>query len=72
MAIGRKIGKQDGLTGDLRRARKNANLDVSSDTSDGALLALLDRLKAASDPAEVRLLTDQLEGLVFHKQFENA
>jgi hypothetical protein len=42
------------------------------DTSDKALLSLLTRLKATVDPAEIRELSDQIERVVFHKQFRNA
>jgi hypothetical protein len=46
--------------------------DTSTDTSDQTVLALLKRLKAASDPKEVRQLSDQLERVIFHKQFQDA
>jgi len=42
------------------------------DTSDRALISLLKRLKATSDPNEIRRLSDQIERVVFHKQFRNA
>lgn len=42
------------------------------DTSDRALLALLKSIKATDNPAEIRRLADQLERVIFHKQFENA
>ncbi len=45
---------------------------VSTDTSDNAVLALLKRLKTANNPNEVRQLSDQLERVIFHKQYENA
>jgi hypothetical protein len=45
---------------------------TSTDTSDRVVVALLKRLKAANDPNEVRKLSDQLERLIFHKQFQNA
>ncbi len=41
-------------------------------TSDHALLELLKRLKASNDPTEVRQLSEQLERVIFHKQYENA
>jgi hypothetical protein len=40
--------------------------------SDDALAVILNRLKETDDPAEIRELSDQLERVVFHKQFENA
>jgi hypothetical protein len=42
------------------------------DTSDNAVLALLKRLKKASDRNEVRQLSDQLERVIFHKQYAGA
>jgi hypothetical protein len=36
-------------------------------TSDSALLTLLDRIKSASDPEEIRELATQIERVVFHK-----
>jgi hypothetical protein len=42
------------------------------DTSDRKLLALLNELKAASEPAEVKRLSSLVERLIFHKQFEKA
>jgi hypothetical protein len=42
------------------------------DTSDEALVKLLNRLKNATDLAEVALLSDKIERLVFHKQFGSA
>jgi hypothetical protein len=45
---------------------------MSVDTSDHAVLALLKRLKSTSDPKEVGQLSDQLERVIFHKQFQDA
>src|ERR1017187_7467604 len=42
------------------------------DHSDQALLTLLKRIKATDSPAELRRLSEQLERVIFHKQFENA
>jgi hypothetical protein len=51
----------------------DAGLDVvATDTSDRALLALLKRLRAASDPAEAGQLADRIERVIFHRQFGNA
>jgi hypothetical protein len=44
----------------------------ANDTSDEALAELLNRLKTTSDPVEVRRISDQLERIVFHKQFTSA
>jgi hypothetical protein len=43
-----------------------------SNTSDGALVVLLDRLKVAVDRAEIRKLSGQIERVVFHKQIRNT
>jgi hypothetical protein len=42
------------------------------DTSDNAVLALLKRIKATNSRNEVRQLSDQLERVIFHKQYANA
>jgi hypothetical protein len=42
------------------------------DTSDNAALEILQLLKTTTNPKEVRHLSDQLERVIFHKQFENA
>lgn len=42
------------------------------DASDQALVALLNRLKATVDPAEIRHLSDEIERIVFHKQFSHG
>jgi hypothetical protein len=42
------------------------------DNSDRAMLALLKRIRASDDPKEIRKLSDQLERVIFHRQFENA
>jgi hypothetical protein len=44
----------------------------ASGISDHALAELLTRLRVATDLAEIRLLSERIERLVFHKQFENA
>ena len=42
------------------------------DASDKNLVNLLNRLKATVEPTEIRELSDQIERVVFHKQFMNA
>lgn len=42
------------------------------DTSDNAVLALLKRIKATNDRNQIRRLSDQLERVIFHKQYANA
>ena len=56
------VGSKDG--------RKEVSAPV--DTCGEALAALLNRLKAALDPDEIRQLSDQIERVVFHKQFTDA
>jgi hypothetical protein len=42
------------------------------DTSDNAVLTLLKRIKETNDQSEIRQLSDQLERVIFHKQYANA
>jgi hypothetical protein len=58
--------------GGFRKQIGGAEPVMALDTSDSALAALLKRLKATVDPDEIRRLCDQVERVVFHKQFENA
>jgi hypothetical protein len=53
-------------------AAENLLLDRVSDTSDHALSALLTRLRVATDLAEIRLLSEKIERVIFHKQFESG
>jgi hypothetical protein len=48
-----------------KAARKN-------DTSDDAVLQLLHRIKTTEDPTEIRKLSDELERVIFHKQYRTA
>jgi hypothetical protein len=55
--------------------QKRLNKTTSSnaiDASNSALVKLLNRLKTTVDPEEIRQLSDQIERVVFHKQFTNA
>ncbi len=45
---------------------------ADSNTSDHALLTLLKRLKETGDPTKIRRISNQLERLIFHKQFKNT
>lgn len=57
----------------IRRANTETPLTGNViDTSDNAALEILKRLKTTTNPEEVRHLSDQLERIIFHKQFENA
>ncbi len=51
---------------------KGETMPTTTDTSDHAVVTLLKRLKATTDPNEVRQLSDQLERVIFHKQYKNA
>jgi len=42
------------------------------DTSDNAVLALLKRIKTTKNQSKIRQLSDQLERVIFHKQYANA
>src|SRR5579871_5690776 len=52
---------------DSEEKRRPASQPV--DTSDEALSVLLGRLKGALDPDEIRQLSDEIERVMFHKQF---
>jgi len=43
---------------------------AATDTSDHALFALLQRIKTTDDLNQIRQLSDQLERVIFHKQFK--
>jgi len=47
-------------------------LPAIGDTSDHAALALLKRIKATNDQTEISRLTDQLQRVIFHKQYKNT
>lgn len=42
------------------------------DTSDNAVLTLLKRIKATNNQDEIRQLSDQLERVIFHRQYANV
>ena len=52
--------------------RVNKTTPEKIDASDNTLVNLLNRLKATVEPTEIRELSDQIERVVFHKQFMNA
>ena len=59
----------------VKRATMERNKPTSpaaADNSDQAVLSLLKRIKATDDPTEIRKLSDQLERVIFHKQYENS
>jgi len=54
------------------RGRKKETLSPNTETTDRALRELLNRLKSTVDPVEIRQLSEQIERIIFHKQFTNA
>jgi hypothetical protein len=87
VALGRNGGKKGGfaraakLTPEQRsesarkavqarwaKAKEGSNIK----NSDQALLDLLKRIKTANDPTEIKRLSNQLERVIFHKQFKTA
>src|SRR5437868_1118072 len=79
-AVMARWAKTNGTTATRRDVMNNSSKPVDQkaiasnpfDTSDKALLKLLNQLKATVDPAEIRKLSDQIERIVFHKQFRNG
>jgi len=55
---------------DQKRVKKTTPANI--DASDKALVNLLNRLRATVELTEIRELSDQIERVVFHKQFMNA
>ena len=66
-----KEGKDDIL---VKRAktRSTPSTTATIDTSDKAVLILLKRIREAKDQNEIRRLSDQLERVIFHKQYANV
>jgi hypothetical protein len=50
----------------------NGSAQGAALTSNEALHRCLDRLKEAKTESELRRLTEELQRIVFHKQYENA
>jgi hypothetical protein len=44
----------------------------TTDASDNAVLSLLKRINETGDQNEIRQLSDQLERVIFHKQYANV
>ncbi|MGA2182227.1 MAG: hypothetical protein ABSH47_04300 [Bryobacteraceae bacterium] len=88
VALGRKGGKKGGLARAARltpeqrsesarkavqaRWAKAASASPSIDTSKKALHLCLKRIKNARDESELRRLTEDLQRIVFHRQYQNA
>ena len=70
VATGRKGGpaRAAKLPGEVEQTEKTTPIDAS----DKALTSSLECLKAASGPDEIRQVSDEIERIVFHKQFANA
>lgn len=51
---------------------KTVNPKNKPDVPDHAVLVLLERIRATEDPAEIRTLSNELERLIFHKQYRTA
>jgi hypothetical protein len=68
-ASARRPKSGNGSSGDARESTP-ANSRLS--TSKQALHLCLRRLKNAKDESEIRRLTDELQRIVFHKQYRNA
>jgi hypothetical protein len=49
-----------------------ADTKTFSDTSDHAFMSLLKRYKATNDPTEMESLSEQIERIILHKQYENV
>lgn len=69
-AKGTTAPRRNAVNGARKPLEKKATVGVGN--SDKVLLSLLSRLKATVDPAEIRDLSEQIERVVFHKQFMNA
>jgi hypothetical protein len=54
------------------KVQKYEAVHVAVSTSDHAVLEILSRIKATKDHAEVRKLSDQLERVIFHKQYSRS
>src|SRR4051812_11054343 len=87
VALGRKGGKKGGparaarLTPEQRSESARNAVQApwtkakkvnATDISDKALLNLLKRIKATNNPTEIRNLTNQLERVIFNKQFRES
>ena len=59
-------------SGDIREGVDKPTPLTTPGASDEVLVALLERVKIATDSDEIRRLSDQIERVVFHRQFENA
>jgi len=62
-----KLWRERALASERALQRTEESADV--DTSDKALANLLERLRMSANPDEIRRLSDQIERVVFHKQF---
>jgi hypothetical protein len=70
-AVQARWAKEKAKSGAKRRLRIDATIPAG-ETSDRAFLSLLKRYKATDDPSEMQQLSEQIERMIFHKQFTNA
>ncbi len=71
----KQVARRDGTIKSMPLKAQSGDAKASPpvhDSSDGAVLELLKRIKAATDPVEVKQLSDQLERVIFHKQFKDS
>jgi hypothetical protein len=69
---GKGISDMQNDTGKKPSTRNQIENIPAVDTSDMTLTNLLERLRSTSNPDEIRQLSEQIERVVFHKQFANA
>lgn len=55
-----------------RKTSEAKSTIVATSPSERAILALLERIRLANNPTDLRTLSDQLEHLIFRKQFKNG
>ena len=71
-AKGTTATKKDGMNSSKKSSGQKVIATKHGETSDKALVTLLNRLRATVDPAEIRGLSDQIERVVFHRQLNSA
>ena len=70
--IARSTPTKNAIATNRGQKRVKKAIPAKIDVSDKNLVNLLNRLKATVEPTEIRELSDQIERVVFHKQFMNA
>jgi hypothetical protein len=69
---GKRVSEMQNNPAEKPSTRNQIENIPAVDTSDMPLANLLERLRSASNPDEIRQLSEQIERVVFHKQFANA